>query len=126
MQQTEVLRFRTIAVAGAALALAGLGVLNLVYGDTLLQWQPAPQGWRAPLGYVSGVILVAAGIGLFVPALQRVMGLVAAIWLGLCAVFLHIPDVVAAHANVGSLNGLAENSAMAFGLATLAIPADRR
>lgn len=128
-QQTDVfVQFRRVAIVGAALALIGLGALNLAYGDTLLQWQPAPEGatWKAPLGYVSGVILIAAGAGLFVSQLQRAMGLVAALWLAAWAVFLHLPDVVASKAGVASLNGLAENAAMAIGLATLAIPADRR
>jgi len=125
-QEDVFARLRTIAIFGAALALIGLGALNLAYGDTLLQWQPAPERWRTPIGYVSGVILIGAGIGLFVPQLRRAMGLVVALWIAAWAIFLHLPDVVASKGSVASLNGLAENAAMAFGLASLAALADDR
>jgi uncharacterized membrane protein YphA (DoxX/SURF4 family) len=117
-------QIRPVAIGGAALALAYLGVLNLVYGDTLLQWQPAPEGaaWRHPLGYASGVILILAGAGIAIPMLRRAAGIVGALWLAAWAVFLHLPDVAAKHADVGSLLGLAENCAMTIGVATLVLP----
>jgi uncharacterized membrane protein YphA (DoxX/SURF4 family) len=117
-------RIRPIATGGMALTLAYLGVLNLVYGDTLLQWQPAPDGalWHATLGYASGVILILAGAGIAVPRFRHAAATVGAIWLAAGAMFLHLPDVVAKHADVGSLLGLAENSATALGVATLALP----
>jgi len=74
------------------------------------------------LGYVSGVILVAAGAGLFAPRLRRAMGLVAALWIAAWALCLHLPLVIAQQGSIAALNGLAENAAMAFGLATLAVP----
>lgn len=115
---------RVVAIFAAALALVGLGALNLAFGDTLLQWQPAPEGarWHVTLGYVSGVILIAAGAGLFVPRLRRAMGLVAALWIAAWAIGLHLPLVIAQHGSIAALNGLAENVAMASGLATFAVP----
>ena len=119
---------RPIAIGAAAFVLAYLGVLSLAYHDTLLQWQPAPDGaaWRPTLGLVSGIILIAAGAGIAVPRLRRAAAAVGAIWLGACAVFLHLPLVVAAHADLASLNGLAENTGWALGLATLALTAKGR
>jgi uncharacterized membrane protein len=46
-----------------ALALIGLGLVSLVYGDFALQWQPVP-AWvpaRRALAYLSGVILLGTG-----------------------------------------------------------------
>jgi uncharacterized membrane protein YphA (DoxX/SURF4 family) len=121
-------QIRPIAIGATAFVLAYLGVLSLAYHDTLLQWQPAPEGasWRPTLGLVSGIVLIAAGAGIAVPRLRRAAATLGALWLGACAVFLHLPLVAAAHADVASLNGLAENTGWALGLATLAAPAKGR
>jgi len=50
-----------------SLGLIGLGVLALIYGDFALVWQPVAP-WvpgRTALAYASGVLMLAAGIGLF-------------------------------------------------------------
>lgn len=51
-----------------AVAVAGLGVLNLVYGDFAPQWQSVPTWfpWPHALAYVSGVVLLAGAIGVLI------------------------------------------------------------
>lgn len=119
---------RKAATTAAALGLLALGVLSLVHGDLLLQWQPTPKDatWRAPVAYLSGVILCLAGIGLFLPSWRRAAALLAAGWIGLWAVGLHLPLAIASKGNVGALLGVAESSAMAFGLGMLALSPDAR
>lgn len=54
------------AIICFAVALIGLGVLALTYGDFALVWQPVPT-WvpgRTALAYASGVIMLACGVGL--------------------------------------------------------------
>jgi len=111
------------AVAACAIALALLGILNLAYGDFLLQWQPAPKhaAWRTPVAYLSGLLLLGSGIGLLIPSRRQVAALVASVWIGLWVVLLHLPATIAARGNVAVLLGLAECGAMALGICTLAL-----
>jgi uncharacterized membrane protein len=49
-----------------AVGMIGLAILALVYGDFALQWQPVP-AWipaRATLAYISGIIMLAGGVGM--------------------------------------------------------------
>src|SRR5579859_6074273 len=49
-----------------AVGMMGLGVLALIYGDFALVWQPVAP-WvpgRTALAYASGVLMLAAGVGL--------------------------------------------------------------
>jgi uncharacterized membrane protein len=57
---------RQPAVAFFALALVGLGVLALIYGDFALVWQPVPASLpgRTALAYLAGLIMLAGGVGL--------------------------------------------------------------
>src|SRR5262245_21689628 len=49
-----------------ACSFAGLGILSLGSGDFALNWQPVPEWvpWRQPLAYLSGSMLLAAGVGM--------------------------------------------------------------
>jgi uncharacterized membrane protein len=77
--------FRYIAPGHAAFALAmsGLGVLGLVYGDFALQWQPVPPGLpaREGLAYLSGAIMLLGGIGLFAKPIAARCALALSIYL---------------------------------------------
>lgn len=119
---------RKAATVAAAIGLLALGALNLFYGDLLLQWQPAPKdaAWRSPAAWLSGAILCVAGAGLFVPTWRRAAAGVAAAWIGLWALGLHLPLAVASKGNVAALLGVAEASAMALGIGMLALPAEAR
>jgi uncharacterized membrane protein len=55
------------ALTAFAIGMVGLGILALIYGDFAMVWQPVPD-WvpaRTALAYVSGVIMLLGGIGLF-------------------------------------------------------------
>lgn len=115
-------RIARAATAAAAIAIVALGILTLLYRDTLLGWQPAPRGavWREPYAILSGVILLASGAAMMVPRWRPRAALIAAAWIGSWALLLHLPIVVTRRGNVGALLGLAETSFMALGLAICA------
>jgi len=110
-----------IGIGGALTAMIAMGLLTLVFGDTLLQWQPLPAGTpgRLVIVYVSALLLIVAGSALVAKAARPIAANVAGGWFLLWAIALHLPLVWAAHGSVASLNGTAENLAMAAGLATL-------
>jgi uncharacterized membrane protein len=113
-------KVRQGATIVAGLVLIYLGILNFVYRDSLLTWQPTPDGasWKMPFAFLSGAILIASGIGTLLPPWRSRAAMLAACWVGLWALLLHLPRVVTAP-NVASLLGLGEASANALGLATL-------
>ncbi|WP_116091333.1 DoxX family membrane protein [Sphingomonas crusticola] len=103
-----------------AVVLIGLGLLNIGYRDSLMTWQPFPDGaaGRALFAYLSGAVLILSGAGMLIPAWRTGAAAVAASWLALGAIVFHLPHIVKAH-DVAALLGLAEASACALGLATL-------
>lgn len=119
---------RKAATAAAAIGLIALGVISLVYGDLLLQWQPAPThaSWRIPVAYLSGAILLIAGLGLFVARLRRAAAVLGSLWIALWVLVLHLPLAIAARGNVAAMLGVAECSAMALGIGMLALGPDAR
>lgn len=103
-------------------AVLGLGALNLVYRDLLLNWQPAPKdaSWRGGAAIASGISLLVTG-ALIASGRRRWGGIVGAISLLCWVVFFDLPVVLAGgKPSVGSLLGVAERGGMALGLATLA------
>ena len=110
-------RFSIAAAVGLAVGLIGLGVLSLVHRDFLLQWQPVPAAWpaRAALATASGLILLAGGLLLLIPRTRAWGALVAAVFIGLWVIGLHLPIVVAKPSNLPAWLGLAESLAMASG-----------
>ena len=113
-------KVRQVATIVVGLVLIYLGTLNFVYRDSLLTWQPTPDGapWKLPFAILSGILLIAGGIGLLLPSWRARAAMLASGWVGLWALLLHLPHVATAP-NVGSLLGLGEASANALGLATL-------
>jgi uncharacterized membrane protein len=113
-------KVRQVATIAAGLVAIYLGILNFVYRDSLLTWQPTPDGasWKLPFAILSGILLAVSGVGLLLPAWRMRAAMLAAGWVGLWALLLHLPHVAMAP-NVGSLLGLGEASANALGLATL-------
>lgn len=68
-----------------ALALIGLGILTLVFGDFALQWQPVP-AWmpaRTVLAYLSGAVMLSTGFGLLLVRTEVVASRVLVVYLGL-------------------------------------------
>lgn len=113
-------KVRQVATVVAGLVLIYLGILNIAYRDSLLTWQPTPDGasWKIPFAYLSALILIVSGIGILLPQWRAKGAMLGAGWVGLWALLLHLPHVVTDH-NVGALLGLGEASANALGLATL-------
>lgn len=113
-------KVRQIATIVAGVVLVFLGILNIVYRDSLMSWQPTPAGapWIIPFAFLSGAILLLGGLGLFLPQWRAKAAILASGWVGLWALLLHLPHVVMGH-DMGSLLGLGEASANALGLATL-------
>jgi len=113
-------KVRQVATIVAGLLLIYLGILNFVWRDSLLSWQPTPDGaaWKVPFAYLSGLTLITSGIGILVPQWRTKGAMLGAGWIGLWALLLHLPHVVTDH-NVAALLGVGEASANALGLATL-------
>jgi uncharacterized membrane protein len=83
-----------------AAGLTGLGVLNLIYADFALQWQPVP-GWvpgRTGLAYLCGILMVGGGIGCLLPGAAPVARRVIFWFVLLWLVLLNLPRAVAAPA----------------------------
>jgi len=113
-------KVRQVATIVAGLLLIYLGILNAAYRDSLLTWQPTPDGvsWKVPFAYLSALVLIVAGIGILLPQWRARGAMLGAGWVGLWALLLHLPHVVTDH-NTAALLGLGEASANALGLATL-------
>ncbi len=109
--------FAFLAVLGMAVGLIGLGVLSVIAHDVAFQWEPVPKTWpdRAAMGTVSGLILLAAG-GLLLPPRTRAWGaLIAAVFIGLWVIVLHLPRAAAKPIDFASWNAVCEALAMASG-----------
>jgi uncharacterized membrane protein len=101
-----------------AAGLIGIGVLNLVYRDFALEWQPVP-AWvsgREMLALLSGVVLVLAGTGLFAARLRSTAAAVLTAYLVLWVLLLQVPRTAAAPLNIGVVLGLAESTALLTGI----------
>jgi uncharacterized membrane protein len=103
-----------------AIGLLGLGVLAFYYGDFALVWQPVP-AWapaRSAIAYASGVLMLALGIGLFVPRTRawsvRILFPYSILW-----ACLKLPEVVAAPGTEASWLGLGELTLLLSGGWTL-------
>jgi uncharacterized membrane protein len=85
-----------------ALAMAGLGVVTLSYGDFALQWQPVPEWvpWRSVLAYLSGIVLLFAGIGLL---FRRIAALCALVLSAYLVIFWMLPQAFSVAADPDSL-----------------------
>jgi len=113
-------KVRQVATIVAGILLIYLGILNIVWRDSLLSWQPTPDGasWKTPFAYLSAVILIVSGIGILLPQWRARGAMLGAAWVGLWALLLHLPRVVTIH-DTAALLGLGEASANALGVATL-------
>ena len=100
-----------------ALAMSGLGLLGLVYGDFALQWQPVPD-WlpgRHGVAYVSAALLLLGGIGLLIKPAAGRAALVLALVLFSTWVLPQALKVATSAIGVGSLLGLCETLAVMSG-----------
>ena len=105
------------AAIGMAAGLCGLGALSLIYQDYALQWEPVPASWpqHAALGALSGVILLGGGVMMAMVRTQALGAGVAAAFIGLWVLGLHLPKAIASPSDLTEWLALAECSAMALG-----------
>lgn len=96
----------------------GLGVLGLLVGDFALQWQPVPRDIpaRDALAYLSGVLLIAAGVATLWRRTAAwgclALGMMFAVWV----VALHVPNALTHKPNdIGAWNAVAEALALSLG-----------
>src|SRR5256885_3175889 len=97
-------KMRTTALGHVlfAIGLAGIGVLSLASGDFAYTWQPVPAWviWRHGLAHASGLLLLAAGVGMLVPRGSRLSTLVMTIYLATWVLLLQAPRVAQAPLNL--------------------------
>jgi uncharacterized membrane protein len=100
-----------------AVAMSGIGVLALVYGDFALQWQPVPPGlpWRQGIAYLGGIISLAGGVGLLIKHVAVRSALALTIVLLITWVFPQALKAVPDPASVGSWVGFCEALAVLTG-----------
>jgi uncharacterized membrane protein len=105
------------AAIGMAAGLCGLGALSLIYQDYALQWEPVPASWpqHAALGALSGVILLGGGVMMAMVRTRALGAGVAAAFIGLWVLGLHLPKAFARPSDLTEWLALAECSAMALG-----------
>jgi uncharacterized membrane protein YphA (DoxX/SURF4 family) len=106
-----------LAAIGMAVGLAGLGLLSLFYRDFAEVWQPAPAGWphRAMLATASGLILLGSGVMLLVRGTRPWGAALAAVFIGLWVVVLHLPPALAKPLALSGWQAVSESLAMAAG-----------
>jgi uncharacterized membrane protein len=100
-----------------AAGLVGVGALSLIFQDFAEVWQPVPKSFPAygASAVVSGVILVAAG-GMMAVRWTRAWGAaLAATFIGLWVLGLHLPNALARPAMVANWQAVCESLAMATG-----------
>jgi len=100
-----------------AAGIGGIGVVNLVCADFALQWQPVPFWVPAHevLAVISGILLIACGIGLLLPRRARLAAIVTAAYVLSWVVLLQIPQVAADPATVVVWLPLCEDVALMCG-----------
>ena len=105
------------AAAGMAVGLIGLGLLSLFYRDFAMVWQPVPRSWanRSELATASGLILLASGVMLLFRRARPWGAALAAAFIGLWVVVLHLPGALARPLVLGGWQAVCESLAIAAG-----------
>jgi len=105
------------AAIGLAVGLCGLGLLSLFYRDFAMVWQPVPKSWpdRPELATASGLILLASGVMLLFRRARPWGAALAAVFIGLWVVVLHLPGALAKPLVLGGWQAVCESLAIATG-----------
>ena len=99
-----------------ASGMIGLGILGLITGDFLMQWQPVPAGipGRQALAYAAALLMLACGVGLLSPRTARLSVRILCPYL-IVWLLLKVPGVLAAPGMEASWLGLGEIAALLAG-----------
>jgi uncharacterized membrane protein len=88
------------------------GIQHFVYADFVMKlvpsWIPSPRFWV----YLTGIALIAGGIGLLLPKTQRLAATLVGIMILLWVVLLHIPRALADLHDASETSGVFEALAM--------------
>ncbi len=118
--------FRRVSFLGP-LFLAGFlilgGIQHFVYADFVTQLVPAWIPGRNAWTYLTGIALIAGGVGMLVPKTARLAALMSGIMMFLWVVLLHIPRALADLGDIGETSGVFEALALSGAAFILA---DRR
>lgn len=100
-----------------ALGLAGLGILSLFSGDFPYSWEPVPLGvpGREVLAHLSGILLLAGGIGLLIKRTAGPAASVLTVYLLGWVLVLQAPLAAHAPGDVGAWLGVAESTVLFSG-----------
>ena len=118
--------FRAVARIGAVLfglGLAALGVTNFIYSDGVLNLEPVPAGFpgRTLLVFLSGALLVLAGLALVAGKATRIAAAVLSAVLGYWVLLLQLPRLAGSISNGGYWTATAEALALACGALVVAV-----
>jgi uncharacterized membrane protein len=100
-----------------AIAIIGLGILGLLYGDFAMDWQQVPD-WipgRKGLAYACGVIALAGGLGLFWTPTASFASRLLLLYLFLWFLLIRIVPVAVAPTDLDVWGGVGENGIMLAG-----------
>lgn len=103
--------------------MVAFGVQHLIYGDFVTRIVPALPSWmpeRAPLAYVVGVMLIAAGLAILVRIRVRTAALILATLLALSVVLLYVPRLAADPRQAGMITNMFKAIAFCGGALALA------
>jgi uncharacterized membrane protein len=88
------------------------GIQHFVYADFVMKlvpaWIPSPRFWV----YLTGIALIAGGVGLLVPKTQRLAATMVGIMILLWVLLLHIPRALANLQDAGEMSGVFEALAL--------------
>jgi uncharacterized membrane protein YphA (DoxX/SURF4 family) len=98
-----------------AVGIGVLGLLNFVYVDGVfgLEAMAAGSPWRVLVAYVTGIVLVAAAVSVFIGLGERVTASVLAVVVTLWVVVLHVPELVRAPGDANAWARAGETLALA-------------
>jgi uncharacterized membrane protein len=104
------MRIARVSHAVFATTMISLGILGLINSDFAMVWQPVPKGVPAheALGYLCAFLSLACGLGLLWERAAATAARVLLAYLLLWSLLMNVPDILRAHAAVGSWYGLAE------------------
>lgn len=93
-----------------ALGATLLGIVGIVFHDFALTWQPVPEsvGYRMPLAYLSGAILIVGGGAILSGKAARLGAWILTVFFGFWIVALHVPNALNGWKHIGAWNGPAE------------------
>jgi uncharacterized membrane protein len=108
------MRIVRVSHAVFATTIIALGILGLINSDFAMVWQPVPKGVPAHevLSYFCAFLSLACGLGLLWERAAATAARVLLAYLLLWSLLMNVPDILRAHAAVGSWYGLAEAAAM--------------